>query len=485
MRPPDPRLLIVPSLAYGGMELQMIELARALGRRGGSATIMAADGPLAAQAREVAEVELTDWSRPREETAGRAAELVRGGVAVLPADPVLAHLVEPLAAAGLVHLCVHNRPGTFEGWFPPDVLAELLASAPRLHASRRVAFTASSSPNAVAHALGLGLPPGSIRAWFPGVDAPAGGEVAAGPVRRVAVVTRLSPEKLPILASAALLVAAGLEAGADVVLDVHGEGPAEDATRELLAQHLPPDRFRLLGATPRPLEALADAGAVVNAGRSAIEALLVGRRVVTPLLDPLGRTGVGPPVSPESFADFKERNFVWSGEPQDPRAVWEEMIAMPGEALRALRECARRELSSEALLDAHLAAMAQRGPAPAQRHPLRFAAREASGLAAGALAYTGLLRAGVPYVAAAAAGAGVAALNAGAWHHRTTFRGGRLRGTPRRRFWLVQAGGAAVATGLTAAVVERLDVPRPIAQPLGAAPVVALVLAANRRWTFR
>ena len=129
--------------------------------------------------------------------------------------------------------------------------------------------------------------------------------------------------------------------------------------------------------------------------------------------------------------------------------------------------------------------MARRGLASAQRHPLRFAAREASGLAAGALAYTGLLRAGVPYVAAAAVGAGVAALNAGAWHHRTTFRGGRLRGTPRRRFWLVQAGGAAVTTGLTAAVVEHLDVPRPIAQPLGAAPVVALVLAANRRWTFR
>ncbi len=117
-------LLISPSLEPGGMERQLLELARASARRGRRAVIFAGEGSLAAEAREIADVELVDWDRPRVETARRARELAgRDAVSVFQADPKLLHLIAPLAAAGTLHLCLHNRPGTFERWFNPEVLA--------------------------------------------------------------------------------------------------------------------------------------------------------------------------------------------------------------------------------------------------------------------------------------------------------------------------------------------------------------------------
>jgi putative flippase GtrA len=483
---PEPRLLILPSLAYGGMERQLIDLARALRERGGRATILAGDGPLADEAREVAEVELIDWSRPAAETAARAVQLARGAVVALPADPLLMHLLEPLAGAAYLHVAVHGRPGALESWFGPHGTQLLGRVVPELYDDGRATFTASSVPNGVEHARRLGLPPGAMPAWLPGVAGVPASAPATGPVRRVTVVVRLSPEKLAMVAAGAELVAAGLDAGADVTLDVYGEGPAEDAVRRLLAQRLPEHRFRLLGPATRPLEVAGAADAVVNAGRAAIEALMLGRRVVTPLVGPGGRSGVGPAVRPDNFAVLKERNFVWQDEPRDPRRTWEEMTAITADDLRVLSHRARNELSSEALLDGHLAALA-RGAArrkPAAR-PARFAAREATGVVAAAVAYRALVRAGVREPAAAGGAASVAALNAGAWHRRTTFRDGRLRGPVRRRFWAVQAGGAGLTVGAARLLAGRLDVSQTVAQAASAVPVAALVLYVNRLWTFR
>jgi hypothetical protein len=182
-----------------------------------------------------------------------------------------------------VHLCLHNRPGTFEHWFNPDVLIRFRRLVPALHASGRVAFTASNTRFAGEHAMALGLPAEAVSPWFPGVTPPpVPAEPPAGPVRVVALVCRLSPEKLPIVRAAADFVAAGLTYGADARLDVHGDGPAERAVRGVLAERLPGDRYRLLGATAQPLEAVAAADTVVNGGRAAIEGLMLGRRVVTP-----------------------------------------------------------------------------------------------------------------------------------------------------------------------------------------------------------
>ena len=228
---------------------------------------------------------------------------------------------------------------------------------------------------------------------------------------------------------------------------------------------------------------------------------------------------------PDNLAELKEVNFVWRGAPEDPGATWERTVAITADELRAVRDAARRELSSEAVLEGHLAALGRIGgdghgpdardrggnldavmalafplaaavppppspPAGPEDEPRRggagrFARREAAGLTAGGLTHVTLLGAGAPYLLAAVAGAGASVLNAAAWHRASTLRDGRLRGGPRQRFWAVQAAGAGATVGLTALLVERAGVPRALAQPLAAAPVVPLVLAANRVWAFR
>ena len=354
-------LLVLPDLGRGGMQLQLIELARASAREGRRAVVLAPDGPLGDEVRAVADHERVDWEATRLETARRARELMgAGGVAVMQADPALVHLVPSLAATGRLHLCLHNRPGSFEHWFNPAELARLNALLPALVASRRVTFTASSSTHAAEHARRLGLPGGLVSGWFPGIDSPPGyDELSSGPVHRVAVVARLSREKFPIVAAGAELVAAGLAAGADVRLDLHGAGPDEAEALALLGRTLPPDRFLLHGPTDAPLAAIAGADVAVNGGRAAIEALVTGRRVLVPRFGepPGGR--LGPPVLPESFAELKERNLIWEGQAWEGAAAWNAMTAMPAADVAAVRDRARRELSTQALLEGHLAAIAR------------------------------------------------------------------------------------------------------------------------------
>jgi hypothetical protein len=367
---PGTLLLVSPALDLGGMELQLLELARAATRRGRRAVILAGPGPLEAQARSVAAVEIADWSRPRLETARRARELAgEGGTAVFQADPALLHLIAPLAAAGAVHLCLHNRPGTFEQWFNPATLERFRRLVPALHASGRVAFSASSMRGVRGHAAGFGLPEEAILPWFPGLDVPTGhDDRSSGPIATVAVVCRLSPEKLPLIAAGAELVAAGRAAGADVRLAVHGGGPSEADARALLAGRLPAGEYRLHGPTDHPLEAIATADVVVNSGRAAIEGLMTGRRVVCSRIA-AGAEGLGPPVLEADFAALKDDNFAWDRPPLDPRVIWAQLNAMPAETVRGVRDRARRELSADALLETHLAAMARtdaaRPPAPA------------------------------------------------------------------------------------------------------------------------
>jgi hypothetical protein len=226
-----------------------------------------------------------------------------------------------------------------------------------------VAFTASNSVFAAEHAQRLGLPPELVSGWFPGVDPPPGhDELSSGPVRRVAVVARLSREKLPIVAAGAELVAAGLAAGADVRLELHGTGPDEAEARALLGRALPSDRFALHGPTDAPFERIAGADVTVNGGRAAIEALVTGRRVLVPRLGAGPGGPLGPPVLPGSFADLKERNFTWQDDAWEGGPAWEALSAMPAEEVAAVRDRARRELSPRALLEGHRAAIARTDP---------------------------------------------------------------------------------------------------------------------------
>lgn len=355
-------LLVLPSLGYGGMELQLLTLARAFSARGGRVAFLAGSGPLESVAIEIGDLERVDWQRTRRvETARRARSLIGPETAaVLQADPSTVHLLGSLACMGRVHICLHNRPGTFEEWLHPAVLERLRALVPPLARSRRVGFTASSTEFASAHARAFGLAPGTIKAWLPGVDyPPEQDQLSVGAVRNVGVICRLSKEKLPVVEAAATLVAAGRAAGDDVRLEVHGAGPAEDAARDAVDRHLDPRHCRFHGPTDRPLSVIQELDVVVNAGRTAIEGLVLGRRVATFVADRGAWSPLGGVVSPEGFDTLRDSNFLWSvDEPTTPDDVWRTLRQMDVESVRAVRDRARRELSATAVLEGHLAALA-------------------------------------------------------------------------------------------------------------------------------
>lgn len=357
----DALLLVSPALSYGGMELQLLTLARAFRAAGGRVAFLAGAGPLEQAARELGPLERVDWqSTPRIDTV-RLARAMTGPdtVAVLPADPATLHLVGSLAAAGRVHLCLHNPAGTFEEWFAPAVLARFRELVPALYASGRVGISASSAPHAAAHADAFGLPRGAITPWLPGVEHLRGQRnVSFGPIRSVGVVSRLSQEKLPLIEAGARLVATGRAGGEPVTLEIYGEGPAEERARRIVQEWVG-QHHRFHGPTGRPLEAMEPLDVVVNAGRTAIEGLVLGRRIVTYAFDRRAASPLGGMVTPARYAALRDSNFVWpADQPIAAEAVWAEVRHADEPSVRAVRDRAREELSPKAVLRGHLATLA-------------------------------------------------------------------------------------------------------------------------------
>jgi hypothetical protein len=358
----QPRLLfLLPTLGYGGMETRFLTLAEALRSRGGEATFLAAPGALEGQAAATARVRRVDWL-----AEGRASDydlverISRGHTAAfVPCDPMLLHVVPALVSVLPVHLCLHNVPGTFPNWFGESAWARARALVSSLHASGRVALSASSEAQAREHEQDLGLPAGAVAASPNGVAIRSDDDhISSGAIRSVALVTRLAYEKRANAAAAAALVAAGLARGCDVVLEVYGEGPDEAAIKSLLAESLPDGAWRLHGSAARPVDVLRVADVCVGTGRMNVEALVCGRRVVVvKSLDPAGQLGA--PVTPSSFDTVASDNFTWRRrDPLDPDDVWDELEQLSAEDVAAVRDRARREYSADAMLDRDLALLA-------------------------------------------------------------------------------------------------------------------------------
>jgi hypothetical protein len=357
----DALLLVLPTLEHGGMELQLLTLARAFRAAGGRATFLAGAGPLEAAARSIGVVELVDWAgTPRVETA-RLARSLSGPdtAAVLQADPATLHVLPSLAVACRVHLCLHNRPGTFEEWFAPAVLERFRALVPALYASGRVGISVSREAYAASHAHDFGIPRHAVKPWLPGVEyRPGQSAISAGPISRIGVVSRLSEEKLPVVEAGARLVAAGRSAGADVTLELYGEGPAEERVRRVVDERVG-GHARFHGPTDRPQDVIEPLDVVVNAGRAAIEGLVLGRRVVTFSSDPRAISPLGGMVTPTRFETLRNTNFLWpADELIAPEAVWNEVRHADRSSVRAVRDRARRELSADSVLRGHLATLA-------------------------------------------------------------------------------------------------------------------------------
>jgi hypothetical protein len=340
----SPRLLLVlPDLRHGGMQTRFLTLARVCERRGDRVTVAAGPGPLEARFGACAD------TVPPEATIEEAA---RHDVSVVSLDPSNVHLLGGLATTGRLHVCIHNAPGTFDGWFRPSTLERLRPLLRALHASGRVSLSAASERQARFHEEDLGLHAGAIEAWPNGVEATGNGRVWSGPVRSVGVVTRLSAEKEPVVRAGAELVAAGRELGRDVALDVYGSGPDERMFRELVDAALPGGGWRFHGAVDEPLGPDGAPQVVVAAGRASLEGLVSGRRVVAACWLRHPRGHVGPAVTAGNFTDVAALSFSWGrNEPLGATDVWRDLEAMSDADVVAVRDLARASYSSDAMYD--------------------------------------------------------------------------------------------------------------------------------------
>jgi hypothetical protein len=331
-----PRLLLVlPDFGHGGMQTRFLTLARVCER---PVTVAAEPGALEPRFAECAatlRLERVLEQAPKHD------------VTVVSLDPSNVHLLGSLAAGGRLHVCIHNAPGTFEGWFRPSTLARLRTLLLALHASGRVSMSAASERQARLHETDLGLPEGAIEAWPGGVEVAADGRVWDGPVRSVGVVSRLSPEKEPLVRAGAELVAAGRALGREVRLEVYGSGPEESCFRELVDATLAGGGWHFHGTVDEPL-ARPDAPCVlVGAGRANLEALVSGRRVVAACWLRRRDGHLGPAVTADNFSTVAELNFSWGR--RDPLAapeVWRSLEAMSGADIAAVRDLARASYSA-------------------------------------------------------------------------------------------------------------------------------------------
>jgi len=125
----------------------------------------------------------------------------------------------------------------------------------------------------------------------------------------------------------------------------------------------------------------------------------------------------------------------------------------------------------------------RRGSGDLTRQFRRFLLVGAGNTALGFVAYTGLVAAGVPYVAAGAAGFVAGAVNGYVLNRRWTFRHGDSTGA-RVRYVTVQAAGVGTTSALLALLVEAGSLDR-IDAYLVTAPIVTVAMfVAHRSWTF-
>src|SRR4051812_867471 len=235
-------LILRHSLGLGGVETRLATLAEALDSAGGRATVIAGAGPLAARMAACADLRLVDFGALTDDGLKRLiAEAADGHTsAVLACEPRLIRAVPALAARVPVLLGLYGRGDRDRLAFGLVGGRRLPAALRALRASGRVAFASSSLVQARDNARLLGMPDEAVAVSPNGVPIPTGTPVIShGPVRSVALVCRLSHDKLLNVAAAIELVAAGRATGREVILDVYGTGNARALVVAMLRSRLP------------------------------------------------------------------------------------------------------------------------------------------------------------------------------------------------------------------------------------------------------
>jgi hypothetical protein len=362
-------LILRHSLVLGGVETRLATLAEAIHSAGGRATVLAGPGPLAERMAACADLRLVDFGALTDVRLKRLIDEAAAGHtgAILACEPRLLRAVPALAARAPVLLGLHGRGDRDRFAFGLAGGRRVPVALHALRASGRVALVSSSSVQARDNARLLDMPEGAVAVSPNCVCVPAGPpKISHGPVRSVALVCRLSHDKLLNVVAAIELVAAGRAAGRDVILDVYGSGSARALVLAMLRSRLPRGSWRMHGPTMSPGQAFAAADAVVGTGRTSVEALMTGARVVPAKTLRDRRGQLGPVITPATFDDAASENFGWrTRAPVSAATVWAELEVVSEQQIAAVCARARDELSPQSMLARELDILAALGsPTP-------------------------------------------------------------------------------------------------------------------------
>ncbi len=346
---PDGICCLLHSLGLGGATWQWIRLLATHVERGGRATIFAQTGRLVEVARAAGiEVVPVEWGENGDQ--GRIWRAAAGhDLAIVQCEQgPLDVFARALEECGRAALAVHGAPQTMERWLAPPLPMKL----------RRAVERAAAEPDAVVLVRGeahrrkvesaYGLAAGALRILPPSVPLDAlPFHPVVDPPREVLAMTRLAPEKMPIVRVAVGLVRERLAAGQDCRLTIAGAGACRPEAIELCERSLRPGSWRLEMAPRDPTKRLAECDLVVAQGTTTLEAAALGRRVV--VARSLGVRGASAAVlTPERYDQAARDPFGDPPVSEDLALLWAETLALDEPALTTLRHLVETHNSPEA-----------------------------------------------------------------------------------------------------------------------------------------
>ncbi len=244
-------------------------------------------------------------------------------------------------------LAVHGAPQTLTRWLAPPLPMKLRRTVERTAAEPHgiVLVRGEAHRRKVAGAYGVHADDLQILPPSVPLDAMAFRPVTAQP-REVLAMTRLAPEKMPILRLALELVRGRLAGGHECQLTVAGDGALRAEAIELCERGLPASAWRAEGAPDDPIARLAACDLVVAQGTTTLEAAALGRPVV--VARPVGaREASGTVLVPGNYDGAARDPFGNPRVTEDTDALWKRILEIDNEALTELRQLVAEHNSPE------------------------------------------------------------------------------------------------------------------------------------------
>jgi hypothetical protein len=353
---------LLHNMIPGGSGRQWIHLLSRHVEDGGKATIVAPPGALQG-AVETAGIEFvaTSWYDKAIELGPERlrSTLGRHDAAVVHWDHRVMDALEPaLASCGRVALSLHQAPEALASWLGPQVMPEVRAPIARALDSERAAVLVRGEWHRAAVATAFDLPAEAFDVLPASIPmAPLPFQPQLGEPREILALMRLAPDKAAIAQFAVELTRARLLAGRPCRLTIAGEGPWREQARALCEERLPAAAWRLEDAPADPVARLFSSDLVVAQGLTTLEAAALGRRVVVVRAIDEDRAA-GVVLTPERYDVAGRDPFGKPPLTDDPKQLWDELLAVGEEDLRQLRHQVEAHNSLEAATLALAAAIA-------------------------------------------------------------------------------------------------------------------------------